>query len=278
MKYLICLFFVVAGANAQQIHHTKVGDSKSRYFVELIQLAIEKADIESTYKIVESDQIFNQHQQVERIQTGELSIMWAGTQPEYEETLYPIRIPLMKGLQGHRLFIIKPEQQPEFSKVKTLQDLQAFTAGQGRFWGDTVILKNSGLPVVAPVKKESLFYMLEGGRFDYFPLAVHEPWDEVIKRKALGLTVEENILLIYPMAMYFFVSRDNKALQQLIEQGLENAIADGSFDKLFYQAPHIKNALARAQLSQRTVIRISNPNLTPQTPLERKELWLNVHN
>ncbi|WAJ70600.1 diguanylate cyclase [Catenovulum adriaticum] len=279
MRYLsFLLLFTVFSLQAQQIKHTRVDDLKSQYFIALIELALAKANVEQQFSIIESSQNFNQQQQVERIKNGELSIMWAGTQPDYEHNLLPIRIPLMKGLQGHRLFIIRPDQQAAFSKVDSLSALKTLKAGQGRFWGDTEILKFSGLPVVTSVKKENLFYMLEGGRFDYFPLAVHEPWDEVLNRPTLGLMVEKHILLVYPMAMYFFVSRDNPDLHRLIVQGLEQAIADGSFDELFYNAPHIKNALKLAKLSQRQVIRIPNPTLTEQTPLKRKALWLNLEN
>lgn len=280
MRYLsLLLLFTVFSLPAQQIKHTRVGDLKSQYFIELIELALAKADVEQQFTLIESGKIFNQQQQVERIKSGELSIMWAGTQPEYENDLLPIRIPLMKGLQGHRLFMIRPDRQADFSKVDGLSALKTLKAGQGRFWGDTEILKYAGLPVVTSVKKENLFYMLEGGRFDYFPLAVHEPWDEVLNRPKLGLTVEKHILLVYPMPMYFFVSRDKPGLHKIIEQGLEKAIEDGSFDKLFYNAPHIKNALKLAKLSQRQVIRIPNPSLTQETPLERKDLWLNLaHN
>ncbi|WP_440906598.1 diguanylate cyclase (plasmid) [Catenovulum sp. SX2] len=279
MKYLfttLMLVCVCVCVCAQEIKYTQIKDDKSRYFVELIELALDKAQASSQFKLNESSKSFNQQQQVERLNTGELSIMWAGTQPEYESNLLPIRIPLMKGLQGHRLFLIHAEQQNQFSQVHSINDLRKLRAGQGRFWGDTNILKHSGMPVVTPVKKESLFYMLDGGRFDYLPLGVHEPWDEVHRRDGLSLAVEQNILLIYPMPMYFFVAKDNAALRDLIERGLETAIADGSFDQLFYNAPHVKNALDKANLAARTVIRIPNPNLHQATPLDRPELWLQL--
>ncbi|MCU4674092.1 transporter substrate-binding domain-containing protein [Catenovulum sp. 2E275] len=269
---LICLPCVAA----TDIKYTRISDEKSQYFVKLIKLALEKAGADKAYNLKESKQTFNQQQQVERLLSGELSIMWAGTQPEYENKLQPVRIPLMKGLQGHRIFLIRKGTQAEFDKVNTLQDLQQLKAGQGRFWGDTPILEHAGLPVVAPVKKENLFYMLDGARFDYLPLGVHEPWDEVNKRENINLAVEQSLLLIYPMPMYFFVSKDNEKLRQIIESGLEAAISDGSFDELFYNAPHVKNALDLAKLANRKVIKIANPNLNNKTPINRPELWLKL--
>lgn len=274
---LILLYPFCYSYSANQIKYTKIVDDKSHYFVNLIQLALDKANTNQPIELTESTQIFNQQQQVERILNSDLSIMWAGTQPEYESKLQAIRIPLMKGLQGHRIFLIRQAEQTQFSQINTLEQLKQYKAGQGRFWGDTPILQNAGIQVVAPVKKENLFYMLDGGRFDYLPLGVHEPWDEVNKRVGLNLAVEQNLLLIYPMPMYFFINKNNHSLQELIESGLEAAIKDGSFDELFYSAPHVKNALALAKLNDRVVIKIDNPNLSSKTPLKRAELWLNLN-
>ncbi|MBD1389157.1 diguanylate cyclase [Neiella sp. HB171785] len=263
-------------AHATPLVHNKLQNSKDQYFIELIELALSKVGKTKSFELQQTSETLNQDQLVEGIKFGSVSILWAGTQPTYEQNLRPIRVPLLKGLQGHRLFIINKHNQANFHRIHSLADLKTLNAGQGRSWGDTQILRDAGLNVVTAVKKESLFYMVDGGRFDYFPLAVHEPWDEIRARPDLELSVDKELLLIYPMPMYFFVSRDNEELAQAIEQGLNLAIADGSFDQVFYQAPHIKSALQQAQLANRRVIEINNPNLSPATPLDRKELWLDL--
>ena len=113
-------------------------------------------------------------------------------------------------------------------------------------------------------------------RFDYFPRAVHEPWSEVAEHPDLSLDVERKLLLIYPYAMYFYVKKGNRDLHQLLLNGLELAIADGSFDQLFYSNPMIKSAVEKTQFNQRVVMRIDNPAMHPETPLARAELWLDV--
>ncbi|AWB65994.1 diguanylate cyclase [Saccharobesus litoralis] len=282
-KFLHVLVLVAVGLSiqleakeTQVISHLPIQSAQDQYFSELIKLAIKHADNGHKYKTEEINQKLNQQQQAIRLNDGRLSIMWAGTTPDYEERLNPIRIPLLKGLQGHRIFIIRANDQARFSSINTFADLQQFKAGQGRFWGDTSILKNADLPVVTPLKKESLFYMVDGERFDYFPLAVHEPWSEVQSRQDLQLAVEKQILLIYPMAMYFFTGKDDVALANMLRQGLNRAVANGEFDKVFYNTPHIKAALKLANLSERKVFRIKNPNLPAATPLDRKELWLDI--
>lgn len=208
------------------------------------------------------------------VKDGTLSVMWAGTTPTYEAELLPIRIPVEKGMLGYRVFIIRKGDQPLFDQVKSLDDLKKLKAGQGRFWGDTAVLKAAGLPTVTPVKYPTLFPMLDGKRFDYFPRAIHEPWAELDTRKTLNLEVEKRILLVYPFAMYFFVAKDQPQLGEAIRSGLEAAIKDGSYDKLFYNNPLVANALSNANLKNRLVLRIPNPFMSAQTPLNRPELWL----
>ncbi|GGA72624.1 hypothetical protein GCM10011369_13000 [Neiella marina] len=279
MKLLTLILLTVLtaiSAHAAPLVHNKLQSNKDQYFIELIELALSKVGKTHAFELQQTAEALNQDQVVEGIKSGSVSILWAGTQPAYEQSMRPIRVPLLKGLQGHRLFIINKNNQSNFNHINSLADLQTLNAGQGRSWGDTQILRDAGLNVVTAVKKESLFYMVDGGRFDYFPLAVHEPWDEIRARPDLDLSVDKELLLVYPMPMYFFVSQDNEELAQAIEQGLNIAIADGSFDQVFYQAPHIKSALQQAQLANRRVIEINNPNLSPATPLDRKELWLDL--
>ncbi|MCM2678706.1 diguanylate cyclase [Echinimonas agarilytica] len=276
ISLLFCLG-LSAHISAEEIVHNKISNQKDTYFLNLINLALEKAADQSHYQLTESASLMNQANLFEAVKGGDASILWAGTQPEYEDQMLPIRVPLLKGLQGHRLFIINRLQQANFSNIDSVSDLATLKAGQGRSWGDTSILQSSGLKVVTAVKKESLFYMVDGGRFDYFPLAVHEPWDEISDRSHLNLSVENDLLLIYPMPMYFFVSKSNPKLAKTLEAGLNSAIEDGSFDQLFYNTHHIKQALQKSQLANRRVIRIDNPQLDALTPLDRKELWLDVN-
>ena len=61
--------------------------------------------------------------------------------------------------------------------------------------------------------------------------------------------------------MYFFVSATNEKLALDIEDGFKAAIADGSYDKLFFSNPMILNALKKANLKERVVLKLSNSNI-----------------
>ncbi len=270
---LLCV--LARGAAAEVITHNQVADAKEVLLLDILKLALSKSAPGMQYQPTPSP--INQARALAEIKAGNLSVMWAGTTPEYERELKPVRIPVLKGMLGHRIFIIKQGKQPLFDQIKTLDDLRQLKAGQGRFWGDTQALQNAQIPTVTTIKYHNLFHMLEGDRFDYFPRAVHEPWEEVSARPELKLTVEKRILLVYPFAMYYFVAPDNQRLHDLIYSGMEQAIIDGSFDKLFFSHPMVKDALERSNLGERIVFRIPNPNMHPDTPFDRKEFWLDLN-
>lgn len=87
----------------------------------------------------------------------------------------------------------------------------------------------------------------------------------------LGLVVDKHIALYYPMAVYFFVNKDDDALYEAVSNGLETAIADGSFTQLFNQ--HFASVLARAEFHKRTLF---NPFLPPETPLAETRYWIST--
>ncbi|MCU4677108.1 transporter substrate-binding domain-containing protein [Catenovulum sp. 2E275] len=277
-KLLFVLFASLSLPLTAATIELKVNNADSinnQYQLALLKEAL-KRDPNNTYTVKPSKIELNQGQMINYLNSGNLDIMWSGTNKEYEKILLPIRIPLFKGLLGHRLFIIKQGNQDKFNSVNSLSDLKQFKVGQGRQWADTQVLQAAGLDVVTALKYNSLFYMLDGERFDMFPRGVHEPFAEVEARPKLDLMVEKNLLLVYPLAAYFFVAKDNQQLAQVIESGLLKMIDDGSFDEFFYNHPLVSKSLEQAHLDTRTVIRIDNPNIPEKTPLDNKKLWFTI--
>jgi ABC-type amino acid transport substrate-binding protein len=226
------------------------------------------------FRFEETPDNFTQKRSEEEVLSKRIDIMWAASNQELEDELLPVRIPLYKGLLGHRIFLIRSGDQERFNGVKNIDDLRKIPIGQGRGWADTAILQANGLKVIAPTKFESLMYMLEGGRFDAFPRGVFEPFAEVAKYAKLNLTVEKNIMLVYKMPYYLFVSPTDKELANELETGLNRAIADGSFEKLFRSSPNVQEAIAKADMKNRVIFQLDNPNLPKGTPIDRSELWV----
>ncbi len=205
-------------------------------------------------------------------QDTDLNVVWSITSRERERDLLPVRIPIDKGLYGWRIFLVNKESVATFSGIKSLGDLQALKAGQGHDWPDTTILRANGLPVEVSPRYDSLFRMLKSNRFDYFPRSVLEIWGEADRYGDRGLVVEPRVLLHYPTAFYFFVSKNNPELAEILERGLNAAIKDGSFERLFQQT--YGDVMLRANLSGRTKLLLNNPLLPAKMPLHRKELWI----
>lgn len=250
--------------------------ARANYPLDILRLAL-AYDRTTDYDLQPLPEEVNKQRLLSMIQEGQASVIWAGTKPELESTLRPIRIPIFKGLLGHRIFIVRRGDQARFSQIDSLGELiNTMVAGQGRFWGDTPILENAGLRVEKPVGYPNLFDMLDGERFDFFPRAIHEPWQEVAKRGHLNLAIETDLMLVYPMPLYFFTSRDNESLAQAIEAGLNKALDDGSFDKAFMENPDIRDAIDRTNVANRRLFRISNPALSAETPLDDPRLWFDV--
>ncbi|MFK9002990.1 hypothetical protein [Pseudomonas pergaminensis] len=273
----IVLVFLLLGfatqAMAEKVTLIADTNAKSAYPIGLLKLALSLS--EKPYDFVFLPDSPTAKRQEEMVREGSLSVFWTSTSKELEAQYQPIRIPIYKGLLGYRIFLIRKEDQPKFTKVRTLADLQGLMAGQGQYWSDTQILRKAGLAVATSTKDEGLFYMLDGGRFDYMPRGVPEPWDEIKGHPNLNLVVEQELMLIYPSPAYFFVSRDNPQLAKDLEYGLNVAIEKGEFDRYFYSNPMIQSVLKDANLKGRRAIRISNPNLHEDTPLSRTELWFN---
>ncbi len=253
-----------------------VDDGNGRYAMSMVKLALSKVD--TKYKIELDDAELSQARNITDVAEGRFDIMWAATNQEMEDQLQPVRIPLYKGLLGHRIFIINPASQPKFDRIKTVDDLKQISFGQGATWADSAILASNGLTVVKANKYQSLFYMVDGGRFDAFPRGVHEPWGELESHPNLPLAVEKRVMLVYRMPFYLFTSKQNKKLANDLEQGLNRAIADGSFDKTFYGDPMVKAVLEKANLGARLVFNLNNPTLPKETPIDRSELWLDINN
>lgn len=248
------------------------GDQRMNYPRELLKLALSKARTE--YRVTYPTVSMSQNRQIVELEAGRMiDVAPLPSSSDREARLLPIRIPLHKGLLGWRLGLVRKGDTHRVEQVKILADLMGVRIAQGQDWPDTQILMGNGLEVIKGSNYEGLFKMLETQRFDYFPRSVMEIWDEQAAH-ANTLEIEPHLALHYFYDSYFFVNKRNTKLAADITEGMEKAIADGSFDKLFDE--HWGERVRKARLNERTVIELRNPLLTPETPSDRRELWYDV--
>lgn len=266
------VFSSLAIAAPQPLTINDSSDVNSPYAIAMLKLANQHLNHKYTFNIV-SDGV-TKTRIMEEVANRTYDIFWASTNNDLENRFDPIRIPLFKGLLGHRIFIIRQGDQARFDNIKTLADLQQIKLGSGTTWADTKILQANGLQVITANKYPNMFYMLDGARFDAFPRAVFEPYKEIAANPTLPLTVEKNLMLVYRMPYYLFVRKGNSQLAKDLETGLERAIADGSFEQLFLNDPSVRDVIEKVHMNQRRIIYLDNPTASPLTPVNRAELWV----
>lgn len=284
MKLLFLFIFVVniAGPYCQAsnkiIIYAKpesVKDQRHKYFVNLLNLALSKTN--SQFNTIELKATSRPMQQgraiMELTLNRNVDVVWTVTSQMREQQLLPIRIPLLKGLLGYRVAIIRAADKDKFADVTSIKTLRKYIAGQGHDWPDTKILAANQINVMTSPTYDGLFAMLQMKRFDFFPRGITEAWQELEMQRNPKLMIEDNILLYYPSPIYFFVNKMNVNLANRIEKGLKLSIDDGSFEQLFLSEPDHKKMFTSVKIKQRKIITLHNPLLSPLTPLDNKKLW-----
>ncbi|MCP2006403.1 substrate-binding periplasmic protein [Duganella violaceipulchra] len=272
-----CLILLAAAAAADPIliHYPRaesIDDERGEYGLALLELALAKSG--GLYRVELSPTRMQQNRALVELQSGSgrIDIVGTMTSAEREAALLPVRIPMTRGLIGWRIGLVRGDHKDLLRDVRTVEDLKRFSTAQGHDWPDLEILRHSGLHVHPVAVYSGLFGMLNAGRIDWAPRSTNEIWAEAARHPELA--IDSHIVLRYPTADYFFVNRNNPALAEAVRTGLEAALADGSFEQLFYL--HYGRLLRNARFDQRLIIQLPNPLLSPQTPLGRKELWFSL--
>lgn len=228
------------------------------------------------FKLNEAQTTMTRNRTFVELKKGEIiHVMAEAPKPGWEEELIPVRVPIRKGIQGFRLFIIKQQNQALLANVDSLQSLQQYPTGSGSQWSTLRVMEEAGFTVVSGSHYDGLFDMLNLGRFITFGRGVNEAFREVeaFKEKFPDLTVDEHVALFIPLPTYYFVSPKKPALAERIKAGLTLLIQDGRFDTFFYQ--HHCEDLRKANLAKRKIFSIPNPNLSAKTPLDVAHYWHN---
>lgn len=252
-----------------------VYEYKNLYFVTLLTEVLKNTHTSTPTELSLVSEKLSQNRIVELMSSRCFAdVIWLVSTDVRERQLLPIRTPLLKGLSGYRSLMIRKDKQSLFNTIKTEQQLALLSAGQGADWPDTAILQHNGYNVVPVSNFLALFDMLEDDRFDYFPRGVTEIAAELKHYVDKPLAVEANFMLYYPSPVYFFVCPQKPELARRISQGIEQAIVDGSFDRLFEQSHEYQSFIAAGGFNQKTIFSMTNPSLDPKTLTQNESLWL----
>lgn len=258
----------------QEIYYNSSGNKDKTLGFKALQLAFQK--IGNPYVLKPSTVGYNTtNAMIEALASGgKLDIMWASPSKSTSEKLLSVPFPIDRGLLGMRILLIDGARQNEFSQVKTLDDLKKFVALQGLGWADVDVLRKAGL-TVRTGSPQNLYRMTMGRRGDHFARGAFEAPKEQAREvgSTPGLAVEKTILLQYDSSNTFYVNKNNAKLRDDILRGLEIAWNDGSYNELFMSDPDVQLALTKADLKNRTVIKIKNPNFPDDLAVADAKYW-----
>ncbi|MDF2179029.1 hypothetical protein P2G88_12280 [Aliiglaciecola sp. CAU 1673] len=246
------------------------GTERLDYTTELLQLALSYIP-HKHYKVRGSGAYLPKERAIDELGHG-LDVLTGTCLKERAEKAMPVHFPIFKGANGLRIALVHKSQPDKLKGRFNIRDLQTLHGGQVHSWSDTKILRSNGLRIFDGSDYEGLYLMLDKQRLDYFPRSILEIENDLAQHSTLDLAIDSHLLLQYPSAFYFFVSKDNPELAQDLLKGLEAARVDGRFDALFKQ--YYGDLLTRFGLSQRVHIPLYNPLLCDGVPWDREELWL----
>lgn len=277
LVYLILIPVLTQAAITRVIYSAGEVQNETRFndVIEILCTALEKTRLRyGDYECLPDAQIMPKKRVLQELEKTEhnINVTWNPTSIELEQRFATIRFPLRKGLLGYRVLLINKENQPKFDQIKTPEDLKKVSLGQGVDWNDNAIYENYGIRVIQG-KYSQLFKMLTANRFDGFPRGIGEILTEYEKNKERNpeLSIEKNLLIYYPFPYYFFFNKQDTAIRDRVETGLRIMQKDGSFDAIFNK--YHQDAIEKLNLKGRNVIRLSNPLLPKNTPVNDAKLW-----
>ncbi|MBW8192252.1 transporter substrate-binding domain-containing protein [Neiella marina] len=257
-------------------------DASHSYLVELLRIALAETEPEFGPAKIEFMPIsLNQGLILHLMDVGDILDVVASAPTHQREIQFrAARVPLLMGLLGYRMMLIKPEDQDKFANIESPEELKQLRACQGSFWPDADILEQEGYRVVRADEFATLFELLLDGQCDYFPRAITEGYGELTAHNAAHpdrpVVAFDDILLHYVVPFYFFSSHQNYELAARLQLGLERGIAKGTIRQLMEQHQVTRVAFPLERWQQTTVFEVPNHDLPKSTPLYRKELWLEL--
>lgn len=245
-------------------------DIRDHYPLALLDLALQKTGVR--YELKPSTSPLRQGRALKRLEENlEVNVVWSMTDVQREQQLRPIRIPITRGLIGWRVFISHKDSRFLIDKIKDMTDLLTYKPVQGVTWPDTKILQANGFNVVTARDYLEGTEIIDNDLADFYPRSVVEVLQELNNQYSEDFRLRKGLAIYYPSAMYYFTNKQNATLSRLIEIGLERAIEDGSYEKLFTE--YYGKIIKELDIENSLYFRLANPLLPPLTPIDKKEFW-----
>ncbi|TNE67739.1 MAG: hypothetical protein EP335_00510 [Alphaproteobacteria bacterium] len=260
---ILCLISMTLPAGAAEFR-LGVYDSDDDYIAGVMRLALKAEGGNHSLQVIEHHVPQNRALRDLDDGTAPYNVFFSGYDPEREQELRMVAVPLTRGLLGYRLLAVRAADAPLFANIHSLQELTAtVTVGAGASWPDTPIMAAAGFRVVTG-PDESLWPMLKRGRFTAFPRGLNEIAPELQRANTSlsdNFVAVPNLMIAYRYDSFFYVANQDEELARILEIGLAAAYADGSFMAHFKGHPDIAASLQEMAAHRRTIFWLDNPLL-----------------
>jgi hypothetical protein len=243
-------------------------DTRYQYTYDLLSLIISVTPEFGNGRVEQSLSYMTRSRTLLELISGEyIQVMAEAPQPEWDEKLIVVPIPIRKGIQGFRLFMVNEQSSKLINNVNKLENLFTLSTGSGKNWSTKRVLEKAGFNVVTGSDYNGLFGMLSKNRFSTFARGINEVYGELDTQKSThpNLIIDENVLLYIPLATYFYITPKKPLIAERIKVGLLRLIESGAFNDFFYKN-HCESIM-KAQISKRKIFSIPNEFISEERML-----------
>lgn len=254
-------------------------EARDSFFLELARQSLEMALPEEAFSLELRAEPMRLPQQrmLRTLQQGdELDLTWTMTSAEREARMLPVRLPLLKGLAGYRVLVVRSQDRDRFANMQSAKDFAGLTGGQLQDWPDIDILRANNLEQISALTLDQLYQLLRAGRIDYVLRGITEVAIEQQIYDFSGLETMRSPVLRYPAPIYFFVTPQRPELAELLGYGLRKLHQSGGLEQLHRTHPNTAPWFSDASLWQdRHFIDLENPDLKTPSDWQQTNLWFN---
>lgn len=244
-------------------HFDDTNDKRSIYESQLLKLALDKTvETYGEYRMVETPRMSVARGLISLTSNAYTNLILAYP---YDKTylqnmqLDYIRFPIELGILGMRTCFVNQKVKERFSRVTSIEQLQKFTHGLGKDWGDVRILQHNNFDVIEVSDYDNIIPMLASSRFDLFCRGTNEVLDEVKRFKDVeGIDYDHDIAIYYMLPRFFYFNEKNQALNERVTAGIMKAYQDGSLTSL-WRKQH-QASIDLVNIKNRRVFKLENPN------------------
>lgn len=249
--------------------------SRQQYELKLLRAALNASKQQyGEYQLIHdaTELTAQEESAVFRTKGADVFVTVAGNPKLAQEDKIIVPHPLMKGLLGYRLLIVRQQDLDTFAAIQTDASFKRLRIGIPDGWADADLFRHNGYNVVEGGTFNEIFDLLAADKFDYVALGANEI-EQAFERRAESydmFTIEPTTLVYYPFALVFYVNPDKPALAKRLRDGLNAIDENGEAQRLFEKAAG--DIVEHFNLEQRKIFRLDNPMLPDEMKTYRSDL------